>query len=354
MDFAIRLAATTKGQTSPNPVVGAVIVKDGNIIGMGAHLKAGEPHAEIHALNMAGEKSKGATMYVTLEPCAHVGRTPPCAEALIKAELARVVVAATDPDERVSGRGIEMIKSAGIEVIQGIREQEALEINEPFFYSVTEKTPFVTLKTASSLDGKIATSKGESKWITGKESREDVHLLRHIHDAILVGVNTVLADDPSLNTRMPNGGKNPIRIILDNHLRTPIQAKMINDKLAPVWIITSSVCDANKQEEFEKRGVIFIRMDETSISIKSLLKTLYDKGIRSLLVEGGGSVNDSFLRSGLFNQVIIYLAPLLIGSENAPSSFSGLGIATLEHAARLTFKKVEYIGNDLKITAVKK
>lgn len=354
MRLAIQLAAATRGQTSPNPVVGAVIVKNHQIVGMGAHLKAGEPHAEIHALNMAGEKSKGATMYVTLEPCAHYGRTPPCVEALIQAGVARVVVAATDPDERVSGRGIEMIKSAGIEVIQGILEQEALELNEPFFYSVTEKQPFVTLKIASSLDGKIATCTGESKWITGEESREDVHFLRHTHDAILVGVNTVIADDPTLNTRLPGGGKNPIRIILDHHLRTPIQAKMISDNLAPVWIVTSPACDVNQQKEFEKRGVKLIKMDETPIRIKSLLEVLFKEGIQSLLVEGGGVVNDSFLRSGLFNQVVVYLAPLLIGSQSAPSSFSGLGIESLEHAARLTFKNIESIGNDLKITAVRK
>ncbi|WP_236634721.1 bifunctional diaminohydroxyphosphoribosylaminopyrimidine deaminase/5-amino-6-(5-phosphoribosylamino)uracil reductase RibD [Alteribacter lacisalsi] len=353
MKMALGLARPTLGQTSPNPAVGAVLVKNNEIIGMGAHLKAGEPHAERHALSMAGKKAGGAVMYVTLEPCAHFGRTPPCAKALIEAGVAKVVIGAKDPDERVSGRGIRMLKAAGIEVEEGVCEEEALELNRMFFHSVTSRTPYVTLKTASSLDGKIATHKGESKWITGEKAREDVHRLRHTHDAILVGVNTVIADNPSLTVRLPGGGKNPVRIILDNHLRTPADAGMLHDRQAPVWIITGENGNKEKKAALEAAGAEVMTLAGDAVLIEPLLELLGESGIRSLLVEGGGSVNDSFLRSGLFNQIIVYLAPILIGGKEARSSFSGLGIGRLEDTAKLTIKTTETIGDDLKITAVR-
>ncbi|TMW73667.1 bifunctional diaminohydroxyphosphoribosylaminopyrimidine deaminase/5-amino-6-(5-phosphoribosylamino)uracil reductase RibD [Alteribacter natronophilus] len=353
MKLALGLARSTIGQTSPNPAVGAVLVKNNEVVGMGAHLRAGEPHAERHALTMAGEKSKGAVMYVTLEPCAHYGRTPPCAEALIEAEVSRVVVGTKDPDERVAGRGIRMLRDAGISVTENVCVEEARELNRMFFHSVTEKRPFVTLKTASSLDGKIATKTGESKWITGEAAREDVHRLRHEHDAILVGVNTVIADDPSLTVRLPGGGRHPVRVVLDHNLRTPADAGMIQDGLAPVWIVSSQNGNTERKSALEEQGAKVFELGRDTVEIAPLLTLLGEQQIRSVLVEGGGSVNDSFLRSGLFEQVIVYIAPLLIGGEDARSSFAGSGIRSLTDAAELSIQKTENIGRDLKITAVR-
>lgn len=207
MTLALHLARGTLGQTSPNPVVGAVVVKDHQIVGMGAHLKAGEPHAEVHAIRMAGDKAKAATLYVTLEPCSHYGKTPPWADLIVASEMKKVVIATTDPNRKVADKGIEKLKNAGIEVEVGLLQQEAQELNKVFFYHIQTGLPYVTLKTAVSLDGKTATVSGESKWITGEEARADVHQFRHQHDGILVGVNTVITDNPSLTTRLPGGGK---------------------------------------------------------------------------------------------------------------------------------------------------
>src|SRR5690625_1050476 len=213
MNFALTLASMATAQTSPNPPVGAVVVKNGEILGFGAHLKAGEAHAEVHALEMAGAKAKGATIYVTLEPCSHHGSTPPCVDLIIERGITRVVVAVLDPNQKVVGSGIAKLKQAGLNVEVGILQKEAEQVNKAFFHYITTQTPFVTVKTAISLDGKTKTATGESKCITGEEARLDVHRYRHVHDAILVGVNTVIADNPSLTTRLPNGGKNPVRTI---------------------------------------------------------------------------------------------------------------------------------------------
>lgn len=230
MDFAIDLAKRVSGQTSPNPVVGAVIVKHGEIVGFGAHLKAGEAHAEVQAIKMAGlEKTSGATVYVTLEPCSHFGKTPPCSNLLIESRVKRVVIASVDPNPLVAGEGIKKLQDAGIETVVGVCQEKALALNEVFFHYIKTNTPFVTLKTAASLDGKTATYSGESKWITGPDARLDVHHYRHKHDAILVGVETVIKDNPSLTTRLPSGGKNPIRVILDTSLRIPIHSNVLTD-----------------------------------------------------------------------------------------------------------------------------
>ena len=221
MKIALDLARSAEGQTSPNPLVGAVCVKDGQIIGTGAHLKAGTPHAEVHALTMAGSEANGADLYVTLEPCAHTGKTAPCTDLLISKGIRRVFIASIDPFPSVNGKGIELLKAAGIEVITGILKEEAEQLNRAFFHFIKHGKPYVTLKAASTLDGRLSTQTGDSKWITSVASRTDVHHLRHTHDAILVGVQTVLHDNPFLTTRLPLGGKNPIRIILDRRLRTP-------------------------------------------------------------------------------------------------------------------------------------
>ncbi|MDR7001834.1 bifunctional diaminohydroxyphosphoribosylaminopyrimidine deaminase/5-amino-6-(5-phosphoribosylamino)uracil reductase RibD [Neobacillus niacini] len=351
MNLAVNLAKSTLGQTAPNPVVGAVVVKDHQIVGMGAHLKAGQPHAEVHAIQMAGEKVKDATMYVTLEPCSHYGKTPPCSDLVIRTGIKKVFVATTDPNPQVAGKGIERIRKAGIEVEVGLLQEEARELNKVFFYNISTGLPYVTLKSAISLDGKTATVTGASKWITGEEARQDVHELRHQHDAILVGVNTVIKDNPSLTTRLPSGGKNPIRIILDTGLRTPVDANVVTDGLAPTWIITGSGTDSKRERVYQDLGVKLIKLPEGQINIREMLKVIGEMGITSLFVEGGAEVHGSFLKERAFQQVITYIAPKLIGGKLAPASFGGEGFETMEEIVSLKIKEVDRIGNDIRIIA---
>ncbi len=351
MNLALNLARGTLGQTAPNPVVGAVVVKDSQVIGMGAHLKAGEPHAEVHALRMAGDRAKNATLYVTLEPCSHHGKTPPCADLVIQTGIKKVFVATTDPNPQVSGFGIEKLKAAGIEVEIGLQQEEARELNKMFFYNISTGLPYVTLKSAASLDGKIATSTGESKWITGEEARNDVHQFRHQHDAILVGVNTVLKDNPSLTTRLENGGKNPIRIILDTQLRTPLQANIVTDLQAPTWIVTGPDVDGKLEADFTAMGIKIIKMAEKRIQIQEMLKIIGEMGVTSLYVEGGSEVHGSFLKERAFQQVITYIAPKLIGGKLAPTSFGGEGILKMDEVVSLEIKKIDMVGNDIRIIA---
>lgn len=351
MRLAIELAANTNGQTSPNPLVGAVVVKDNQIVGMGAHLKAGEAHAEVHAINMAGDKAKDATIYVTLEPCSHFGRTPPCANLLIKSEVKRVVIASTDPNPLVAGQGIERLREHGIEVDVGILRDEAERLNEVFFHYIATGMPYVTLKSATSLDGKIATVTGESKWITSEESRLDVHKYRHQHDGILVGVNTILKDDPELTTRLPLGGKNPIRIILDTNLRTPPGAKIVNDNKAPTWIIVGKNVAAEKIAAMNEKYAKVIEMPFDGLNIRNVLKMLGEKGITSLFVEGGSQINGSFIKAKTVNQVITYIAPKIIGGALAPTSIGGDGFEKMNDVLALQIKSVETIGPDIKIVS---
>ncbi|WP_216830439.1 bifunctional diaminohydroxyphosphoribosylaminopyrimidine deaminase/5-amino-6-(5-phosphoribosylamino)uracil reductase RibD [Alkalihalobacterium elongatum] len=348
MELAIQIARSAQGQTTPNPLVGAVVVKEGQVVGMGAHLKAGEAHAEVHAIQMVGTKVEGATIYVTLEPCSHYGRTPPCADLIIQSRIKRVVIATTDPNPKVSGKGIEKLRNAGIEVEVGLLKKEADELNEVFYHFIKTNKPFVTLKTAVSLDGKIATVTGDSKWITSSEAREDVHYLRHTHDAILVGVGTVIADNPSLTTRIPNGGKNPIRVILDSKLRTPLDATVVTDTKATTWIITTYHADNIKKEQLEQLGVRVLTVGE-SIIIDKLLNLLGENGVTSLFVEGGATVNASFLKERAVNQVITYIAPKIIGGKLAPSSFGGEGFQMMSEVLELELIKVQQIGPDIKI-----
>jgi diaminohydroxyphosphoribosylaminopyrimidine deaminase/5-amino-6-(5-phosphoribosylamino)uracil reductase len=262
-----------------------------------------------------------------------------------------VFVATSDPNPKVAGTGIDRMKKAGIEVEVGLLQAEARELNKVFFYNIQTGLPYVTLKTAVSLDGKTATVAGESKWITGEEARVDVHHWRHKHDAILVGVNTVLKDNPSLTTRLPSGGKNPIRIILDTHLRTPKDANVVTDCQAPTWIITGSTILPEQEEPFKLAGIEIIKMDSPHIVIKQLLKALGDRGITSLFVEGGAEVHGSFLKEHAFQQVLTYIAPKLIGGKLAPTSFAGSGFEKIADTVSLTIKEVKKIGNDLLIIA---
>ncbi|WP_096153659.1 MULTISPECIES: bifunctional diaminohydroxyphosphoribosylaminopyrimidine deaminase/5-amino-6-(5-phosphoribosylamino)uracil reductase RibD [Bacillus] len=352
MKFAIDLAEKARGQTSPNPAVGAVVVKNGEIIGFGAHLKAGEGHAEVLAMQMAGDKAVGSTVYVTLEPCSHYGKTPPCANLLIDKKVSKVVIASLDPNPLVSGNGVKRLKESGIEVIVGVEEDSAKKLNDVFFYNMQTKEPFVTVKTAISLDGKTATHTGESKWITGEEARYDVHTYRHWHDAILVGVNTVIADDPSLTTRLDSGGKNPIRIVLDTSLRIPTKSNVLTDKEAPTWIITSLMASQDKIKELNKNHLVeVIQLESNELKISAVLKLLGKRGITSLFVEGGATVNGSFLKEKKINQLITYIAPTLIGGGKAPTSFGGEGFQKMVETLSLSFEEVSMIGNDIKIIA---
>lgn len=351
MKLALSLARATIGQTSPNPSVAAVLVKDGQLISTGIHRKAGEPHAEVGAIQAAGTAAKGATLYVTLEPCSHYGKTPPCADLVIESGIKKVFVCCLDPNPLVAGKGIEKLKNAGIEVEVGLCEEEGRQINEMFFHWIQTKTPFVTVKAGITFDGKIATKTGDSKWITSEQSREDVHNLRHEHDAILVGIGTVLSDNPLLTTRRPQGGRNPIRVILDTHLKIPKSANVIQDESAKTIIFTGNQIDVDKKKEIENLGVEIISLSSPTISIQEVLTILGEKKVMSVLVEGGSEVHASFIKEQAFQQMIIYIAPKIIGGKEAISFIGGEGYENMVDATKLQFTNVEKIGPDIKIIA---
>ena len=348
MDIALQNAKAMKGQTDPNPLVGSVVVNENRIVGVGAHMKTGEPHAEIHAIRMAGDSAKGGTIYVTLEPCSHHGRTGPCAEAIVKAGLKKVVIATLDPNPIVAGNGVKILKEAGLEVIIGVHEEASRKMNEVFNKFIVEKLPFVTLKSGITLDGKIATHTFNSKWITSEEARLDVHNLRNEHMAILVGVNTVIADNPELTTRIPNG-RNPLRIILDSTLKIPLDSKIVTDNLADTWIFTSKTFDTDKKAILENKHIsVFHTTSSDSVNPAEVLKILGEKGISSLLIEGGGSINASFLEHRLIDKAVIYIAPKLIGGKNAPTFLEGTGIPQMSEAVELKDADIVKIGKDFK------
>ncbi|MFJ7848029.1 bifunctional diaminohydroxyphosphoribosylaminopyrimidine deaminase/5-amino-6-(5-phosphoribosylamino)uracil reductase RibD [Peribacillus sp. NPDC097206] len=357
MKLALDLAGSAKGKTNPNPIVGAVIVKDGVIAGTGIHRKAGEPHAEVHAFKMAGEYAKGGTLYVTLEPCSHYGKTPPCANLVKESGIKRVVVAMEDPNPEVAGRGIALLKEAGIEVEVGILEKEARRLNERFIHNMTTGRPFVLSKFAMTLDGKLATHTGHSKWITGEESRHSVHLLRNEVDAILVGIGTVLADNPSLTTRLPEGGgKNPVRIILDSELRVPLDSHVLQVEEARTVIVTHENASLEKIASLSERGVEFIMVPKTEagLDLEILMAELYKKGITDVLLEGGSEVNASFLRAGLIDKYLIYVAPKLLGGRNSLTPFSGDDVNQMDEALDVSISHVDTFGEDIRITAYPK
>lgn len=351
MELAIHLARMTTGQTSPNPAVGAVVVSHGDIVGVGAHFKAGEAHAEVHALRMAGDRAEGGVIYVTLEPCAHFGQTPPCADLIIRKKLKRVVIASLDPNPLVSGKGIERMRRAGIVVDTGVMRKEADAINSFFFHYIRSGLPFVTLKIASSLDGKTATSAGESKWITNDLSRRNGHVLRGHYDAILVGIGTVMADDPRLTARLQAEDRQPIRVVLDTHLRIREDATLLTDGIAPTWIMTGSVIDQKKAERIRRRQVEIVQLPDERIDVMKVLSCLGERGVMSLLVEGGATVHGSFLKAGAFDRLIAYVAPKLIGGDAALPAIGGSGIDYLADAAQLSIESVENLNGDLKIIA---
>lgn len=349
MREALALARNAEGRTSPNPLVGAVIVRDGRIIAAGWHRKAGTPHAEIHALRMAGDLAKGATLYVTLEPCSHYGRTGPCAKAVAEAGIRRVVIGMKDPNPLVAGRGIKILEDAGIEVRCGVLEQEAIRLNEVFLHWIPEKMPFVILKTAMSLDGKIATRTGESQWITGEASRLYVHELRDRYDGILVGIGTVLADNPSLTTRLPDHtGKNPVRIIVDSQARTPLGAKVLTDGQARTIVVVTERAPKARVEAIRKAGAeVLVAGSGEQVDLRWMMQKLGAMEITSILVEGGGTINDALLREGLVDKVLAFVASKLIGGREAKTPVEGEGFASLQDAVQLDRLSAEPMGGDI-------
>lgn len=352
MKLALQLARSAQGQTSPNPVVGAVVVKDGRIVGTGAHLKAGGPHAEVHAIREAGDRAEGADIYVTLEPCSHHGRTPPCANLIIESGIKRVFIACQDPNPLVGGKGIERLKQAGIDVHLGMGESEALELNKHFFHFIRTGTPYVTLKSAVTLDGRTASSSGDSKWITTEQSRLDVHYDRHRHDAILVGVNTIIQDNPHLTTRLPQGGKNPIRLIVDTHLRTPIHSHIIQDCQSTTILITGCEVPEARKQAYIQEGCEILSLSGPTITMKELVAELGKKSLVSVYVEGGSSIHGSFLQEEAFQELILYMAPKLLGGRDSFPSFGGDGFPSIGEGIPVEIKSVETIGKDMKITVV--
>lgn len=354
MKMALELAKQGQGTTGPNPMVGAIIVKEGQLVGRGHHKKAGEDHAEIIALKEADEKSRGATLYVTLEPCCHVGKTGPCTEAVVRAGIRRVVVGMEDPHLKVNGRGIRELKRLGLEVEVGVCERECRGLNEFFIYWIQHETPFVILKTASTLDGKIATFKGESKWITSEESREMVLALRKSVDAILVGIGTVLADNPTLLLPYESYLKyrqNPLRIVVDSKLKISPRAKILKvDDTCKTMVVTTRKAPQKKRKGLERKGVEVVVVPDKKgrVSLVSLLKLLGKRGVLSVLVEGGAEVNASFVKEKLAHKVYNFISPRILG-DDALGAFSKLGFGALDQAVRIKDVKMESVGKDFLI-----
>lgn len=347
MQRALQLAKRAAGWTNPNPLVGAVIVKNGQIIARGYHKRVGLPHAEIEALNAAKTGVNGGTLYVNLEPCTHYGMTPPCVAALIESGIKRVVCSTQDPNPKVNGLGLLELKKAGINVDLGIKEKEARVLNETFFTFHEKKRPFIAIKFAASLDGKIATKTGDSKWITNKKARAHARNLRGIYQAVLVGVNTILKDNPHLGTRsMPN--RDPIRIVLDSQLRTPLSAQVLRD--TNIIIATGTRAPKKKVEQLKSRGIIVIQFSGSKIPIKSLLKELCKREIVSILVEGGGKVLGSFVEERLVDKVYAYQAPIIIGGEGGVHVLGGKGVAKIRDALRLKDITHKKFGDNLLTT----
>lgn len=356
MRRALELARLGVGRTSPNPMVGAVIVKEGRIIGEGYHEAYGGPHAEVNAIHHATEPLEGAEIYVTLEPCSHFGKTPPCALKLIECRFSKVIVAMEDPNPLVAGRGIQMLRKQGIEVEVGLLEDEARELNEVFIKYITEKRPFCVMKAAMTLDGKIATVTNASKWITSEAARAYVHQLRDQMKGIMVGFGTLLADDPQLTTRLPEGsGRDPVRIIVDSSLRMPLEARVLHlNSQSPTLIATTDQADRDKATALQAMpGVRLIITPEKDgkVDLDYLMFVLGEQGIDSLLLEGGATLNAAALDAGIVDKVMFFIAPKLLGGKDAPTPVGGQGIQRMEDCVKLKDMKAVMVGEDLMVTA---
>lgn len=352
MRLALSLARKAQGRTAPNPAVGAVIVSGDRVVGRGYHRRAGAPHAEAEALRQAGARARGSTLYVTLEPCNHDGRTPPCCEAIAASGIAQVVLAARDPNPITDGRGVAALRRAGIRVTEGVLDREARRLNEPFFKAMTTGLPFVIAKVAQSLDGKIATRRGESRWITSPAARRLAHRWRARVDALLVGINTVLRDDPRLTARgVPHRNGFPLKVIMDSRLRLPPTAACLRGTTPA--IVATTRHDRMRAARLARRGaeVLVFRARQGRVPVRPLLRALARRGIQSVLIEGGGEVLAGALAERLVDRVVWFIAPCLIGGRAAPGAVGGEGVARLSQTIRLTALEVRRVGPDLCVEA---
>lgn len=350
MRLALQLAEKGCGWTAPNPMVGAVIVKDGEIIGQGWHEKYGQPHAERNALSSCTQSPKGAVMYVTLEPCCHYGKQPPCTDAILEAGIRRVVVGSADPNPLVCGKGIQILRRHGIDVTEHVLQAECDKLNEVFFHYIKTGHPFVAMKYAMTMDGKIAAYTGDSKWITGETARNHVQQQRHRYTGIMVGVGTILADDPLLTCRIP-GGKNPIRIICDTNLRTPLTSKAVTTANEAPTILATCCMDREKQLAYEKAGCRILPVDQkdSHVDLTQLMAKLGEEHIDSILLEGGGTLNWAALDSGIVQKVQTYIAPKLFGGQTAKTPIEGIGVPSPADGTLLKNSKITRLGEDFLI-----
>ena len=348
MRRAIELAAQGEGWVNPNPMVGAVIVKNGKIIGEGYHARCGQLHAERNAIAALTESAEGATLYVTLEPCCHYGKTPPCTEAILEQKIARVVIGSRDPNPKVAGKGARLLREAGVKVEEDFLREECDRLNPVFFHYITTKTPYVVMKYAMTADGKIATKTGASKWITGEAARNRVQLLRHRYMGIMAGIGTVLADDPMLNVRV-EGKKSPVRIICDSRLRILPDSNICRTAKQYRTIIACAVEEKQRIEQLKSLGaeVAVLPDPRGRVDLKELMRYLGAQGIDSILLEGGGMLNDSALRAGIVKEVKVFVAPKLFGGSTAKTPVTGGGVLRPDQAVRLRLKGIEPIGDDL-------
>ncbi|MDD7403583.1 MAG: bifunctional diaminohydroxyphosphoribosylaminopyrimidine deaminase/5-amino-6-(5-phosphoribosylamino)uracil reductase RibD [Butyribacter sp.] len=347
---AIALAKKGKGKVNPNPLVGAVIVKDGKIIGEGYHAKYGDLHAERHAFANTTQDTKGAEMYVTLEPCCHYGKQPPCTQAIIEHGIQKVYIGSDDPNALVAGKGISILREAGIEVETHVLKEECDALNPVFFHYITHKTPYVVMKYAMTADGKIACDNGESKWITGTEARQRVQETRNELTGIMAGIQTVLQDNPNLTCRLPEG-RNPVRIICDSHLRMPLDSNIVRTaKEIPVIVATISD-DAEKQEALCQAGVEIVRVKEKDgkVDLQDLMIHLGERKIDGILLEGGGTLNQSALAAGIVNHIQVYIAPKIFGGNGKYTPVSGISVENPSQAYKLANQTIQTIGSDILI-----
>ncbi len=354
MRRALELARRGLGRTAPNPAVGAVVVRDGQVVAEGWHHAAGQPHAEIEALAAAGEAARDADLYVTLEPCCHYGRTPPCTDAIIAAGIARVIYACSDVDPRVAGQGETILKAAGVEVISGLLGDEAKRTNEAYFKHKRTGLPFVTLKLACTLDGKVAGRTGDSKWVTGEQAREYVHQLRDQNDAVMVGIGTVLSDNPALTTRLPGDeGRDALRVVVDTQARTPADAAVIGpDSEAGCLIAVGQSAPEERVKALRTAGAVVVALpeDDRGVDLQALMAELGRRDVMGLLCEGGPRLAGSLLAAGLVDRLLLFYAPKLLGDAQALDAVVGLDIAQMAQALHLSIDDVERFGDDILLT----
>lgn len=351
MKRAIELAKKGIGYTNPNPIVGCVVVKNDKIIAEGYHKKIGGFHAERNALTNCKEDTTGAELYVTLEPCCHYGKTPPCTEIIIEKKIKKVYVGSMDPNKLVEGKGVKILKEHGIEVKCGILKDECDKLNEVFFHYITNKTPYVVMKYAMTMDGKIACENGDSKWVTGKDARETVQKMRNQYMGIMVGINTVLEDNPMLNCRIEEN-VDPIRVICDSNLRIPFESNIVNtaNKIQTIVVCTNEA-DTDKQKYLEECGVEVVRQKRKGrVNLSELMKTLGEKGIDSILLEGGGTLNAQALKENIVNKICCFIAPKIVGGADAKSPIEGKGVEKMMEAYNIENMEIQKLGNDIMLT----